>query len=202
MGHWLEQNKTAVMLLVGLSVAAGLALLAIRWQPIEPIRIEPPLPTHTPGPIRVYVSGAVMQPEVYTLPPNTIIRDALLAAGGTTGEADLNLINLAQPLQDGQQIYVPRIGETAFQPSQTTSQTTTSSTSSSSNVAPSGVININTGTLADLDTLPGIGPAIAQRIIDYREANGPFAAIEDIMNVSGIGPATFDKIKDRITVNS
>lgn len=200
MNQWIERNKTALMLLVGLSISAGFALLAIRWRPVEPISIEPALPTHTPGPIRVYISGAVAQPEVYTLPPNTIIRDALLAAGGPTGEADLTFVNLAQPLQDGQQIYVPHVGEAISQPSQTTSSSSSSSTLS--NVAPGGIININTGTLADLDTLPGIGPAIAQRIIDYREANGPFTAIEDIMNVSGIGPATFDKIKDLITVNS
>jgi competence protein ComEA len=195
MSQWLEQNKTPVIILVLLSIAAGVALLGISWRPVEPISIEPPLPTSTPGPIRVYVSGAVIHPEVYTLPPNTIIRDALLAAGGTTGEADLNLINLAQPLQDGQQIYVPRTGETVLQPPRATSSST------SSNSVPGGIVNINTGTLADLDTLPGIGPAIAQRIIDYREANGPFTTIEGIMDVSGIGPATFDKIKDLITVN-
>ncbi len=198
MSQWLEQNKTLVIILVFLPIAAGIGLFAFRWRPVESIRIEPSLPTQTPGPIRVYVNGAVVRPEVYTLPPNTIIRDALLAAGGTTGEADLNFINLAQPLQDGQQIYVPRVGETISQPSQTTSS---SSSSTLSNNAPGAIVNINTATLADLDTLPGIGPAIAQRIIDYREANGPFTAIEDIMNVSGIGPATFDKIKDLITVN-
>lgn len=195
MSQWLEQNKTSVIILVLVSVAAGLVLLGIRWRPVEPIRIEPPPPTHTPGPIRVYVSGAVVYPEVYSLPPNTIIRDALQAAGGTTSEADLNLINLAQPLQDGQQIYVPHFGETILQPSQTTLSP------APGNMILGGVVNINTATLAELDTLPGIGPVIAQRIIDYREANGPFSTIEGIMDVSGIGPATFDKIKDLITVN-
>lgn len=200
MSQWLEQNKTFVMFLVGMSIAAGLALFGLRWRQVEPIRIEPPLPTPTPGPINIYINGAVARPDVYSLPPNTIIRDALLAAGGTTGDADINFINLARPLQDGEQVYVPRVGEIISQPSQAASSQTTS-VSTSSSVAPDGIVNINTGTLADLDTLPGIGPAIAQRIIDYRDANGPFATIEDIMNVSGIGPVTFDKIKNRITVN-
>lgn len=195
MSQWLEQNKIAVMCLVCLSVAAGIVFFAFRLHPVEPIRIEPPLPTQTPGPIRVYINGAVTHPEVYTLPPGTIIRDALLAAGGATAEADLNFINLAQPLQDGQQIYVPRFGEAVSPSSQIISPST------SGNTIPGVIININTATLADLDTLPGIGPAIAQRIIDYREANGPFTSIEGIMDVSGIGPATFEKIKDRITVN-
>jgi competence protein ComEA len=111
---------------------------------------------------------------------------------GTTSNADLSFINLARALQDGEQIYVPQVGEALSQPAQVTSMT--------NDTAPGSIININNGTLADLDTLPGIGPAIAQRIIDYRQANGPFMTIEQIMDVSGIGPATFDKIKDQITV--
>jgi competence protein ComEA len=193
MSSWIEQHKTLVMFLAVSSIAAGLALFGLRWRPVEPIAIEPPLPTQTPSPIRVYINGAVAHPDVYTLPPSTIIRDAILAAGGTTGNADLNFINLARALQDGEQVYVPQVGEALSQPSQVTSMP--------NDTAPGSIVNLNNGTLADLDTLPGIGPAIAQRIIDYREANGPFTTIEQIMDVSGIGPATFDKIKDRITVN-
>ncbi|MBN1310179.1 MAG: helix-hairpin-helix domain-containing protein [Anaerolineae bacterium] len=194
MNQWLERHTIFVMGLVGLLIAASLGLFAFKWQPIESIRIEPPLPTQTPGPIRVYVSGAVVLPDVYSLLPDAIVRDAIQAAGGPIEGADVSLINLAQPLQDGMHVYVPVIGETMPQPSQM-DQTF-------NDVPATGmIININTASQAELETLPGIGPAIAGRIIEYRESQGSFNSIESIMEVSGIGPATFDKIKDLITVN-
>ena len=195
MNQWLERHTTFVLSFVGLLIAAGVGLFTLKWQPIEPIRIEPPLPTQTPGPIRVYVSGAVVSPDVYMLSPDAIVRDALQAAGGPTANADISLTNLAQPLQDGSQIYIPVVGETVVLLSQPEQP-------SSPNSAPVGaIVNINTATQAELETLPGIGPAIAGRIIEYRENQGAFNGIEDIMNVSGIGPATFEKIRDFITVN-
>jgi competence protein ComEA len=136
----------------------------------------------------------VALPDVYSLPPNAIVRDAIQAASGPTVEADISHINLAQPLQDGAHIYVPLVGETVVQLSQPEQ--------SSDDVPAAGpIININTASQAELETLPGIGPAIAGRIIEYRESQGPFGSIEDITSVSGIGPATFDKIKASITVN-
>jgi competence protein ComEA len=128
---------------------------------------------------------------VYTLEPDSIIKDALTAAGGPTDEADLDRINLAQALVDGQQIYVPHLGEEnppVQVPSSQRSQPIVGSR-----------VNINTADLTALDSLPGIGPALAQRIVDYRQANGPFARPEDITNVSGIGPATLERIQDLIT---
>jgi len=158
-----------------------------------PLPTSTPLPSPTPSPIRVHVSGAVRQPAVYELPVGSIIQDAVNAAGGPASDADLDHINLAMELRDQQQVYVPRQGETDPPP-------VVSGGESGGEGAVGALVNINTATAAELETLPRIGPAMAQRILDYREANGPFATIEDIQNVPGIGPATFEGLKDMITV--
>lgn len=190
MNQWLEQHRMLVLVVIGLSIALGFGAVAARWQTPAPIVIEPPLPTATPGPIRVYVSGAVAHADVYALPPDTIVQDAINAAGGTASDADVTHLNLASRLEDGDAVYVPRIGEAP----------TPAPTSAAGGTLPTGPVNINSATQAELETLPGIGPAIAQRIIEYREANGPFPTIEAIQEVPGIGPAIFEQIKDLITV--
>jgi competence protein ComEA len=197
MNNWLEQHRTLIFAAVGLLIAAGIATFALRWQQPEPIVIEPPAPTATQGPIRVYVSGAVASPDVYTVPPNAILRDVLNSAGGTSADADLSALNLAAVLEDGDHVHVPRIGESP------TSAPISQSGSDTGGALPvaGGLININTASQADLESLPGIGPAIAGRIIAYREDNGPFPNIEAVQNVSGIGPAIFDQIKALITVD-
>jgi len=158
-----------------------------------PLPTPTPLPTSTPLPIRVHVSGAVRQPAVYRLPPGSIVQEAVDAAGGPAPDADLERINLALELQDQQKVYVPRQGEANPPPS-------VSGGASGSGGSAGALVNINTATATELETLPRIGPVTAQRIIEYREANGPFEAIEDIQNVPGIGPATFEGLKDLITV--
>lgn len=164
-------------------------------QPNTPIVISTPLPnptslpTSTPAPIRVHVSGAVRQPDVYELPAGSIAKDAVEAAGGPTDNANLDGVNLAVELRDQQQVYVPRQGETVPM-----------APASEGGGAVSGPVDINTATAAELETLPGIGPKTADSIVEYREANGTFGAIEDIMDVPGIGEGTFEKIRDRITV--
>ncbi|MCP4535519.1 MAG: ComEA family DNA-binding protein [Chloroflexi bacterium] len=172
-----------------------------RPQPNKPIEISTPLPTSTPihtptpAPIRVHVSGAVQQPAVYELPVGSIVQDAVDAAEGPTSDADLDHINLAVELRDQQQVYVPRQGETDPPP------VVSGGESSSSGGGTVGAqVNINTATTAELETLPRIGPMTAQRILEYREANGLFATIEDIQNVPGIGPATFEGFQDMISV--
>lgn len=143
---------------------------------------------YIPKMLTVHVVGAVEKPGVYTLEEGKRIDDAVVLAVPTE-KADLSLINLAAALQDGKQIYVPKKGE---KPENIRNSTVSSS---------SAIININTAGAAELDKLPGIGPALAQRIIDYRENIGSFSTIEDITKVSGIGPAMFEKMKSRITVN-
>jgi competence protein ComEA len=152
-----------------------------------------PLPAPTPAPIRVHVAGAVRQPAVYELPPGSIVQHAVDAAGGPFPDADMNGINLALELRDQQQVYVPCQGETNPPPP-------VSGGAPGSGGPVGTLVDINTATAVELETLPRIGPATSQRIIEYREANGPFAAIEDIQNVPGIGPATFEGLKDLITV--
>lgn len=137
----------------------------------------------------VHVVGAVENPGVYSLEEGKRINDAVQLAG-VSPQADLTLINLAAPLEDGRQIYVPKKGETA----------PPAALPYRSETAVTGPININTASSAVLDQLPGIGPALAGRIIDYRKKNGPFQTVEEITKVSGIGPALLAKIKDRITV--
>jgi len=193
--------RGAIILCSALSLIVGgvVGYFTPRPQIRSPIVVSTPIPTSTllpaptPAPMRVHVSGAVRQPAVYRLSPGSIVQDAVDAAGGPAADADLERINLAVELRDQQQVYVPRKGEAEPQPP--------ISGGESGGEEPAGaLVNVNTATAAELETLPRIGPAMAQRIAEYREANGPFAAIEDIQNVPGIGPATFEGLKDLITV--
>jgi competence protein ComEA len=167
--------------------------------PAAPIVVSTPIPTPTPQPtslpalVRVHVSGAVRLPDVYELPPGSIVKHAVEAAGGPTDDAALDCINMAVELQDQQQIHVPREGESNPPPP-------LSGGEDGGGVGGGGPININTATAAQLQELPGVGPSTATKIVAYREANGPFAKIEDIMDVPTIGEAKFEGIKDLITV--
>ena len=194
-------SKRRIAQVVFLSIVGIIAFVVIYVILKRPETASPPLAitlqprptdepaTPTPATINVYVSGAVKKPDVYALPLNSIVKDALTAAGGATADADLDRINLATRLADQMQVYVPRQGEVA-PPLQ-------------NGLVPgaaTGKINLNTASVEELDQLPGIGPAIAKAIIDYRTKNGPFKQIEDINAVKGIGDALFEKIKDQITV--
>ncbi len=167
-----------------------------RSRPITVTTPDPtptPTPTPTPAPLRVYVSGAVQTPDVYLLPPGSLVRDAVRAAGGPAPDADLDRINLARELQDQQQIYVPRRGEES--PIPTISEGVPTRTT-----AARPLVNINTATAEELQQLPRVGPSLAQRIIAYREMYGPFKTPEDLMQVPGIGEGIFAAIRDYITV--
>jgi competence protein ComEA len=147
----------------------------------------------------VYVCGAVRAPGIVRLPADARVADAVTLAGGPTGRAQLDAVNLAAKVVDGQQIFVPARGESAaaVPGSAPAGGPSSEVASSAGSTAP---VNINTATLEQLDALQGVGPATAQKIIDYRTANGPFKRIEDIKNVSGIGDAKFAAMKDSITV--
>jgi competence protein ComEA len=193
MEKWLERYRWVLLGLVAAAVAGVVLFQLLRPQspPIilsTPTSLPTPEVTPTPHPLRVYVSGAVQRPDVYTLAPDSIVKDAILAAGGATEEADLDHINLAMPIADGQHVYIPRFGEESLPVQMPSGQRVTG-----------GRINVNTADLAALESLPGIGPVMAQRILDYRQDYGPFARPEDVMNVSGVGPATFEGIRDLIT---
>lgn len=148
----------------------------------------------------VYVTGAVRNPGVYEIAPQSRVYEALNAAGGFSSDADQEAVNLAAMLADGVHIKFPRKGEVVRQPSAPAAQPARAVPSAPRSPAASGKININTASLGELDTLAGIGPKTGQAIIDYREANGPFRRAEDLMKVKGIGPKKFDAIKDDITI--
>ncbi len=163
-------------ILIGL-FATGVIWLATTQPRGTPVVL---LPTSTPVKLVVYVSGAVMSPGVYLLDDGSRINDAIQAAGGFAVGAEQEQINLALLVHDGDQIDVPGIV-------------------SASHVN-AGRVNINTATVDELDSLPGIGPTTAQNIINYRLQNGPFQTLQDLQNVPGVGPATYDQIKDLITI--
>ena len=148
------------------------------------------------GSIYVHVAGKVVNPGVYEVKNGSRLFQLVDLAGGPTKDASLDRVNLAQVVTDGTQYYIPSEDEEG---ANTIMQSGTSSTSSTGNVY-SDMINLNTATSEELDTLPGVGEATAKKIIEYRSANGPFMAIEDIMNVTGIGEKKFSDMKAYIKV--
>jgi competence protein ComEA len=139
----------------------------------------------------IYVTGAVKNPDVYKLNEGSIIKDAINIAGGPLDNADLVSVNLARKIQDGEEIIVPFKVDNNI----------TNESNNNGSTAKNGKININTASLSELESLPGIGEVKANAIINYRKSNGLFKDIKDIVNVSGIGEKTFDMIKDLICIN-
>ena len=173
-------------------LGVGLLLLTSGKPRGEPIQLLPP---PTPAPLVVHITGAVKKPGVYTLPPVSRVGEAIDLAGGISTNADSSLINLAQLVEDGEQIWVP------YQVQEIVVQDDVEIVS----IKPTQshlirLININTATQTELESLSGIGPVYAKAIIQYRLENGPFEKIEDIQEVKGIGPVTFEKIRSNITV--
>lgn len=176
----------------------GLVLLITRQPKGESVKLAPP---PTIAPILVHVTGAVASPGIYALPVGARTQDALVAAGGLLPEADSGFINLAAFLEDGQQIWVP--WKQALPDPAERKETIPDLPEEQPSTATPGVVrpvNINIATQTELESLPGIGPAIAQKIIEYRQQFGPFEKIDEIKAVNGIGEAKFDQIKDYITV--
>ena len=152
--------------------------------------------------IIVHIAGEVKNKGILTLPEGARIADAVEAAGGETKEADLDAVNLAYVLQDGQKIYIPNKNEKQEEKAYITTESGNNIISQGENNSKGGntKVNINEASQSELETLPGIGPSIASRIIEYREQNGKFSEIEDLQNVKGIGDAKFADIKDLVVV--
>ena len=190
-GLWLRV-RLALFAVLALATVAGLAAFYVRLPRPEPVVVAlTPAATAAPGArhVVVYVSGAVRGAGVYTLREGDRVTQAVDMAGGFAPEADQARINLAAPLRDGQQVHVPALGER-----------TASATATGAAERPAGPININTATAEELTALPGIGDSYARAIVDYRTRNGPFQRPEDIVKVRGIGPQTYQRLKDLITV--
>jgi competence protein ComEA len=199
----LDRRELAGLAVIAILVVAGAAFWYVRSLPS---RVEitstgarattqaspEPEPTPTPVLLLVHVAGWVHHPGVFELHEGQRVIDAIEAAGGAKAGADLTTINLAALLTDAQQIVVAKRGATGPGPP-------SSGTSVGSGEA-SELVNINTATLDQLETLPGIGEVLAQRIVDYREEHGPFGSAEDLLDVSGIGDATLADLKPHITV--
>jgi competence protein ComEA len=193
----------AMVLLFVIVLAGTIYYFMNNRQPESPARmtIVTPTPraTATTAALIIDVRGAVLQPGVYTLPLGSRVQDALALAGNLTVNADTRNLNLARRLNDGEQLYIPIVGEA---PPATAAIAVKSGTASgpAATKNPPSKINVNTASLADLDALPGIGPAIAQRIVDYRTQNGDFKKIEDLKKVRGISDAFIEQIKDLVTL--
>jgi competence protein ComEA len=159
---------------------------------------ETPLPAPTSASITVYVSGAVQQPGLYQLPGEARVGDALVAAGGMTADANAALVNQAEKLLDGAQVHVPNNSAEAQASMMQTESKVAAPAALNSTVTDtsSGRINVNTASLEELDSLPGIGPSKAQAIIDNR----PYANLSDLERVPGIGPSTLAELRDLVTV--
>ena len=156
--------------------------------------------------ITVYVSGEVVKPGVYVLLATARVIDALQAAGGATNQADLVVVNLAAPLVDAAQVFIPRMGSTPRvtlpRPHAGINLPIAGAGAGAVGGATStaGIVDINSATISDLDALPGVGPSTAQAIIDYRVANGPYASVDDLLNVRGIGPSKLAAMRARVRV--
>lgn len=168
--------------LVGVALLAGLAYGA-KPEPPPPFRIEHS-PTGEEAPLTVHVSGEVRQPGLVKLPAGSRVADAVAAAGGATPQADLTGINLASAVADGAQVMVP--GQQA---------------AGDSAMVADGRVRINQAGPAELEQLPGVGPVLAQRIFEYREAHGPFRTIEDLLGVPGVGEGKLEALREAAVVS-
>jgi competence protein ComEA len=192
----LSRGEIAGLMVVLVAVLGGAGLWYARSLP-KPVTIAesgpgaapPPVsPTSSPALLIVDVAGAVRKPGVYEFGEGERVVDAIERAGGPMPKADLSLLNLAAMLVDGTQILVPKIGPAV---------------AGVPGAAPgpsSGLVNINSASATELETLSGIGEVLAATIVEYRDQNGPFASVDDLLDVSGIGPATLEEIRDQVTV--
>ena len=162
----------------------------------------------SPSIITVHVAGAVNSPGVYRLPSSARVVDAVASAGGALRSADLESINLAQTITDTEQIYIPikkvsrpRVTTAPrLRPQRTTPTTAPTTNGGSAGTQPTRLINLNTATASELDSLTGVGPSTAKAIITYRTKKGSFSKVEDLLNVPGIGPAKLAALRDQVTV--
>ena len=189
----------AALLIVGVSVAAFALLRPAAASPPPPELSLPMASSSGPaassatpsGVLVVHAAGAVVHPGIYRVAGGSRVDDLLAAAGGLAPDADADRINLAAPLTDGERVYVPRVGQAV--PADAGGDASTSSRA--------GPVDLNTATAADLDALPGVGPATAQAIVAERtRRGGRFTSVDDLLDVRGIGPAKLDELRPLVTV--
>ena len=157
-------------------------------------------PGNSAGPMVVHVAGAVAAPGVVTLPAGSRVHDAIGAAGGGTSDADLNRLNLALVVEDGQKIHVPRQGEATPPISESAGAPGAAGGAGGGPGSGGAKVNLNTAGAAELDTLPKVGPVLAQRIVDWRADHGPFKSVEELDAVDGVGPKMLEALLPLVTV--
>ncbi|MGO2519866.1 MAG: helix-hairpin-helix domain-containing protein [Microbacterium sp.] len=183
----LSIGAAVVLGLVVLSAAVGLGIMRGQAQPVQSVPVDASAEEGiASGELYVHVLGQVETPGLYVLDIDARVVDALAAAGGTLDDADLQAVNLARPLSDGEQLVVPIIGAAAED--------------DGASSAGDGLVDLNNADQAELETLPGIGPALAQRIITWRDENGRFNSVDDLLVVSGIGDKVLAGMKDLVRV--
>jgi competence protein ComEA len=191
-------------LLIGLLATGGILLVArpaqgtpIALQPAPtPTPTHPPSPTKTPEPILVQIAGAVQTPGVYALPEESRLSDLLALAGGLALDADSDRVNQTAILRDGAYFYIPVPGEAIPE----TANNAPGYSSSDADKPYSYPLDLNQASQEELESLPGIGPSKAADILNYREQNGPFTSVDDLVNVSGIGEATVESLLEYLIV--
>lgn len=185
-------SLVTILVLVAVAILGTITLINTRPAPVEIVINPPPptitpAPTHTPAPIVVYITGAVNNPSTISMAVGSRVEDAIALAGGFTGDADKQAINLADIVRDGTQIHVPSLNSTVNEV-----------VSIATPIGPREV-SINRAGVEELITLPDIGRVTAERIIAYRQENGNFTSMDDLDNVQGIGPATLAKLDGLIS---
>jgi competence protein ComEA len=194
-----DLGSTGVRALAVVAVLVAVLAAVVAWrsrpelEPVtrpanEPTTSGPPSgPVATAGTIVVAVSGLVQKPGLVRLPAGSRVADAIAAAGGALPGTDLSMVNLARKVSDGELVVIGPAASVVPARDPGTG-------------ASGGQVNLNTATLAELQELPGVGPVLAERIIDYRDRNGGFRTVEDLRKVTGIGDARFNDLKARVTV--
>jgi competence protein ComEA len=186
-------GAAVVVVIAALAVTVGIGILRGAAASVETVTVDATPSTtdaEAGGLVYVHVSGAVLRPGLYALGEDARVVDAVAAAGGFTDDAVRGAVNLARLLSDGEQLHAPVIGE--LPPA--------SGPGDGAASAADGRVNLNTADLAQLDTLPRIGAAMAQRIVDWRTQNGRFTSVEDLLAVPGIGDKMLETLRDLVTV--
>ncbi len=194
----LRKDSWPLLALVGVAAVVTLALTGNS----APARVAPPAqptpsvadvqPTVAEPTLLVHVAGAVLEPGLYEFPEGARVADAVETAGGPARRADLNALNLAEPLVDGTKIQVLKVGEAPT--------VDVAAPAGAVGVPPGALIPLNAADQTMLETIPGVGPVTATAILSYREQIGSFSSLEQLLEVDGIGPATFDTIRDYVTL--
>jgi competence protein ComEA len=200
---WLEATRSEVVGLLILLTGAVAVSVVLWWTgtprdlPESPAVEVASAPTQ---PLFVHVAGAVHRPGVVRLPPGSRVGDALAAAGGPALDAQVDALNLARELNDGEQLFVPSLDAAGPDGGELAGEGAGGGGGATGGAwRPDGRLDINRATAAELEELPGIGPVLAERIVEHREANGPFGEVGDLRDVSGIGERTLERLADLIT---